>query len=181
MAKDLEIPVWFAMSAPYCRELKAKELLDSKGVENYVAMHYVVKDRCGCKTRVLEPVIHNLIFARGLKKRIQEVKTGVDYLQYLTMVEDGRRVPMIVPDWQMEQFMKVCDTHNSGLRFFKPGEVNISQGARVRIIGGEFNGVEGVFIRLAGNRSRSVVVEIPMVASVATTTISPDLIERLED
>ena len=176
-----EAPVWFAMSAPYRRELKAKELLDSKGIENYVAMHYVLKEKGGRKARVLEPVIHNLIFAHCTKSRIQEVKTGVDYLQYLTMVEDGRRVPMVVPDRQMEQFMKVCDTHNSRLRFFKPGEINLSQGARVRIIGGEFNGVEGVFIRLAGGRSRSVVVEIPMVASVATTTITPELIERLVD
>ena len=92
-----EAPVWFAMSAPYRRELKAKELLDSKGIENYVAMHYVLKEKGGRKARVLEPVIHNLIFAHCTKNRIQEVKTGVDYLQYLTMVEDGRRVPKISP------------------------------------------------------------------------------------
>ena len=55
------------------------------------------------------------------------------------------------------------------------------EGSIVRIVGGEWDGVEGVFARLAGHRSRCVVVEIPMVASVATATISPDQIEIVEE
>lgn len=29
---------WFAMSSPYCREMKAKELLDRHGIKNFIPM-----------------------------------------------------------------------------------------------------------------------------------------------
>ena len=40
-------PVWFAMSAPYRRELRAKEFLDSKGVECFIPMKEALVERPG--------------------------------------------------------------------------------------------------------------------------------------
>ena len=36
---------WFAMSAPYRRELKAKEMLDNAGIENFVPMTRAIIER----------------------------------------------------------------------------------------------------------------------------------------
>lgn len=173
--------VWFAMSAPYCRELKAQALLDEKGVENYVPMHYVIKEMHGRKKRFLVPVIHNLIFVHCTRDTIRRVKEGVDYLQFKTIREAGKNVPIVVPDRQMEDFMRVCESHDASLRFFRPGEVDLARGTKVHINGGEFDGVSGVFIKLAGTRERRVVVEIPLVASVATAVVSTDLIEVIKE
>lgn len=176
-----EEEVWFALSAPYRREAKAQELLDSKGIDNYVAMHYETVVRRGIKKRVRVPVIHNLVFAHCTRSTIDAVKKGVPYLQFHTTHKDGKNVPIVVPDGQMEQFMKVCDTMDSDLHFFGPGEVNLAKGTKVRILEGQFKGIEGTFVRVAGVRSRRVVVEVPLVVYVATAYVAPEDLEILSD
>ena len=73
---------WFAMSAPYRRELKAMDYLQSKGIECFVPMiNAIVEKRNGIKQRRQVPAIHNLIFVHSSKAVIQELKRGVDFLQ----------------------------------------------------------------------------------------------------
>ena len=55
--------------------------------------------------------------------------------------------------------------------------MNLSKGIKVRITGGEFEGQEGIFLKVKGARDRRVVVEIQGVIAVAMATIHPDLIE----
>lgn len=175
---ETEGMVWFALSAPYCREFKAQAMLDEQGIENFIPMRYSLKEVRGQKKRLLEPVIHNLIFAHCTRDTMKRVKGKANnYLQYKTIREGGRNLPIVVPDKQMEAFIKVCSTFDDGLKFFRPGEINLAKGTKVRIIGGEFNGVEGVFVKIAGLRDRRVVVEIPLVASVATAIICADFLE----
>ncbi len=177
--KEEEEMLWFAMSAPYCRELKAKEKLDEKGIENFVAMKWEKAE--GRKQRKLVPVIHNLIFVHAGKKTIQKAKTSIPFLQYRTMKIDGRGRPIIVPDSQMEQFMKVCNTLSDKLLFFDPNVTDIPRGAKVRIVGGEFDGVCGTFLRRKGPRSRRVLVEIPFLATVATAAIPAEQLEIIQE
>ena len=176
-----EKPAWYAMSAPYSRELKAKAALDELHIECYVPMRYELVQKGRLKKRILVPAIHNLIFVHALRSRINEVKRKIDYLQYRTTVKGGKNVPIVVPPKQMDDFRRVCESENEKVEVLLPGNVRLTKGTPVRIVGGEWDGVEGVFARLAGHRSRCVVVEIPMVASVATATISPDQIEIVEE
>ena len=172
-----EQPAWYAMSAPYCRELKAREALSGFNVECWVPMRYEVVKRGRIKQRMLVPVLHNLIFVFDRRSRIDEVKRRIGYLQYRTMVNEGKNVPIVVPASQMADFRRVCESENDKVRVLLPGSVSLEKGTKVRIISGEFEGVEGTFVRLAGGRGRRVMVEIPFVASVVTATISPDFIE----
>ena len=48
------------------------------------------------------------------------------------------------------------------------------------IVGGDFEGQEGVFLKVKGARDRRVVVEIQGVIAVAMATIHPDLIEVIK-
>ena len=175
-----EEPAWYAMSAPYSRELKAKAALDELHIECYVPMRYELVQKGRLKKRMLVPAIHNLIFVHALRSRINEVKRKIDYLQYRTTVKEGRNVPIEVPLKQMEDFRKVCESHNEKVKVLLPGSVSLAKGTRVRVTGEEFEGVEGVFVKVAGSRGRSVVVEIPGVATVISATLSPDLIEVIE-
>ena len=175
-------PEWYAMSAPYRNEMKAKDLLEREGIESFVPMCYrIVESRMGVKSRKLTPAIHNLIFAHATRDRIREVKEGVSYLQYRVRPEKGRNVPIVVPDEQMAHFMAACKAENENLRYLLPEEVNLERGCRIRIIGGVFDGIEGTFVKVKGIRNKRVVVSIDGLASVALSEISDGMIEPLDD
>lgn len=175
--QDNECVEWFALSAPYRNELKAKSFLDERGVENYLPMQYkIITNKSGKKERKLVPIISNLLFARTTRSYLQDIKTGIHYLQYRTRIENGRNVPIVVPDYQMDQFIKVCETHNDKLLYLAPDEIDLAKGTLVRVVGGPFDGIEGVFVKVKGVRSRRVVVQIEGVA-VATAEIEPQYIE----
>ena len=176
----LDEVVWFALSAPHRREMKAKSLLDSAHIENFIPMQYQAVGTAKGKERRLVPAISNLLFAKSSKRKLQELKTGVPFLQYKVRPEGGRNVPIIVPDHQMEQFRAICETHNEHLVFLQPEEINLSEGTPVRILGGAFDGITGIFVKLTGKKEKRVVVLLEGVAAVATAEISPDLIEVIE-
>ena len=87
----------------------------------------------------------------------------------------------VVKDKEMSQFIDV--TQNSGLNcvYFKPEELNLARGARVRIHGGPLDGKEGIFIKVKGRRSKSVVLAISNVIAVAFAQVSPDYLEVIDD
>ena len=173
--------VWFAMSAPYRRELIAKEYLDKKGVECFVPMkEALVERRCGTKSRRMVPAIHNLIFVHTTRERIRTLKQGVNFLQYHTRPLNGKNVPIIVPDTQMQQFIAITNAGNDSITYLRPEEVDIKQGTKVRVHGGVFDGTEGFFVKVQGKRSRRVVMLIEGITAVALTEISTDFIEIID-
>lgn len=178
--KETDI-VWFAMSAPYRRELIAKEYLERKEVECFVPMkEALVERRNGIKRRQMVPAIHNLIFVHTSKERIKILKQGVNFLQYHTRPQNGKNVPIIVPDAQMQQFITVTCAKNESITYLRPEEVDIKKGTKVRVHGGAFDGTEGHFVKVQGKRSRRVVMLIEGIAAVALTEISTDFIEVIE-
>ena len=79
---------------------------------------------------------------------------------------------------QIAETFKSYDEH---LIFFSPDEVNLRRGTKVRITGGDFEGYEGVFVKVKGARDRRVVISLQGVIAMAMATLSPDLIEVIEE
>ena len=170
--------LWFAMSAPYRRELIAKEFLDNKGIECFVPMkEALVERRNGTKRRQLVPAIHNLVFVHTSRERIKTLKQGVNFLQFHTRPQGGKNIPITVPDSQMQQFIAICKANNENITYLRPEEIDIKKGTRVRVHGGTFDGTEGYFVKIQGKRSRRVVILIEGITAVALTEISTDFIE----
>ena len=174
--------VWFAMRATYGRNMEVKNKLDEAGFESFVPMRYVVSiDRRGRKTKKYVPVVRDLIFVHTDQASILTLKQQHESLRNIYIPsEDGRKRPVIVSDQQMEIFMKVTKTLSDGLLFFTPDEVNLNKGVKVRIHGGQFNGLEGTFIKVRGARDKRVVVEVSGVIVVATCSLKCDLIEVIK-
>lgn len=86
--------------------------------------------------------------------------------------------PQIVPNREMESFIAVAGNTTEQIQYLGPEEVNLKEGDKVRVLGGPFAGVEGTFLRIAGNRGKSVVISIPGVVVVSTTTIAAKLVEK---
>ncbi|WP_455669610.1 UpxY family transcription antiterminator [Phocaeicola sp.] len=170
---------WFAMRATYRRGMQIKSLLDEKGINNFIPMRYEIQLKNGRKKRELLPVISDLIFVHAAQSELQQVKYRIPYLQYMIDIRNGQKI--IVPDEQMRQFIAVAGTYDEHLIFFNPDEVNLRKGTKVRIIGGDFEGYEGIFIKVKGARDRRVVISLQGIIAMAMATISPDLIEIIEE
>lgn len=172
---------WFAMSAPYRRELKAKERLAAMGIETFVPMTKAIVERRGTKRCEAVPAIHNLIFAHTSKENIKQAKQNIEYLQYRTYPFEGKNKPITVPDKDMKQFIAITNARMEDITYLRPDEIDIKKGTKVRIHGGEFNGTEGIFVKLKGKRNRRVVVLIEGVAAIAINAeLSPDIIEVIK-
>ena len=86
-------------------------------------------------------------------------------------IRNGQKI--IVPDDQMKQFIAVAGTYDEHLIFFSPDEVNLRKGTKVRIRGG--------VAKVKGARDRRVVISLQGVIAMAMATLSPDLIEVIEE
>lgn len=54
--------LWYAMSSPFRREMKAKALLDAHHIENFIPMKKRQEIRDGEIVTWEEPAIHNFVF-----------------------------------------------------------------------------------------------------------------------
>ena len=85
---------------------------------------------------------------------------------------------MTVPDRQMENFLRVASKTDDSVMFLDEGSIVGKEGKRVRIMGGAFEGVEGVIRRV--KRCKRVVVELQGIASVAIAYVPAALLKELE-
>ena len=176
--REIEHETWYAMRATYRREPDAMRLLEKEKLGCFVPMQYKISIKKGKKVRALVPVIYNLIFVHAIPSEVKRVKSLVTYLQYITDTRSGQKI--IIPDNEMQRFIAVSGTYNDHLMYFQPDELNLSKGTKVRVMGGDFEGQEGIFLKVKGARDRRVVIEIQGVIAVAMATIHPDLIEVIK-
>lgn len=173
----MNIERWYALRVTYSRELVLKEYLDREGIENFIPMRYEYAMKNGRRVRRLVPAVHNLVFVRSSRRRIDGVRqvqdAGIPPIRYIMDREYHR--PIIVPDSQMHSFIIVSGNHDQPIRYLESSDLCIPKGTRVRITGGLFEGIEGEFVRI--RHDRRVVVNIEGVVAVATTYIHQSLIE----
>lgn len=171
-----EPKLWYALRVTYHRELKVKADLEERGIECFVPMTYRDQMQNGERVKKLVPSIHNLIFMHIEAERMQAYKRDSGQpIRYIMDHETHR--PITVPEAQMRSFIAVTGHFTEPIIYLTPHPGDFSRGDRVRIMGGPFKGVEGVFVRVKGDRR--VVVSIEGVVAVATTFIHPSLIEKL--
>ncbi len=176
--KGREEKVWFAIRVTYNRELKVKADLDARGITNFVPMQYRREERHGQMVKRLVPSVHNLIFINITPSDMKEYKMTTD-LPIRYIMDRETRKPITVPTHEMENFIKVAGTYDEKLVYLNPDPGDFSKGERVRIIGGDFAGAEGVFVRVKGDRR--VVINVEGLVAVATTFVHPSMIEKITD
>lgn len=171
---------WFVMRA-YKNERKAEEYLSGTGgLEHFIPKEQVLRTRHGKKIACMAPVIPSLVFVRATRQQLVEFKKNVyNDLQFVVWCRDGAQPCLTVPDKQMTDFIQVCEQKEHKIAFYKPDEINLSRGMRVRIHGGILDSVEGTFIKIAGKRRRQVVVIIPDMLAVSAE-VEPEYIQLIE-
>lgn len=71
---DNAIERWYVFSVSYRKEMEVQDELSAHGFQTYVPMRYCLRDRLGKKTRVLQPAIAGLVFARGSRIDLDNFK-----------------------------------------------------------------------------------------------------------
>ena len=165
----------------YKNEREAEERLSGReGLEYFIPKRYEMRVRHGKKEPRPVPVIPGLVFVHATHRRIVSFKQEkYNSLQFIMTGIDGRGGYLIVPDREMESFIRVCGQYSANTRFYKPGDLHIGKGMKVRVHGGPFDGVEGIFVKVAGRRSRQLVVLLAGLMA-ASTTVEPEYLEILK-
>ncbi len=174
--EEPEAKVWYAIRVTYNREMKVKDDLDARGIECFIPMKYALVVRRGRRVKRLVPTIHNLIFFHIEPSTMKAYKASTR-LPIRYIMNPATKRPVVVPDCQMRSFIAVAGTCDEQLEYVKVDSRKFKRGDRVRIVGGPFEGAEGVLRRVRG--SQRVVVSIEGVVAVMTTDIHPSLIVKV--
>lgn len=179
-AEGYEDSRWFVMRA-YKNENKAEEVLGCEnGLPYFIPKQYAVRVYHGKKTRRLVPVIPGLVFVHASQSAISDFKKRHNFLQFVMRTRNAAdKNYLVVPDRQMADFMKVAGQYEENVTYYNPDELHLEKGTRVRILGGPFDGVEGIFMKVQGGRARRLVVQIPNTLA-AVVSVAPDLVEVIK-
>lgn len=177
---------WYVLRVTYGRVNPARLFLEEKGVTYYIPYHRVMKLVAGKRTWVSEPLLSNLLFVYAEKEEIgmavnnprEQVHLSYYYNHFKTN-EFGKNPPLTIDHATMLNFIRVTSVDNEHIRVVQPRNCHYKSGDTVRIVDGEFKGVEGKVARIAGQQR--VVVELADPCLVATAYIPTAFIELKEE
>ena len=164
---------WYVANT--CRqEKKIKQRLDSMGIENFIPFQQIARKIHGVDKLIEVPVIPNLVFIHTtFKSCMSLIQEYAFVMRYLRDRETGNF--LIVPDKQMNDFMFLLDFSKEMVEVVNE---NLKKGDKVRVIKGDFAGIEGELIRVKGHKR--VVVRLEGVVSLATAYIPGSFLEKIE-
>lgn len=142
---------------------------------------------CGSdRVRKLVPAISNLIFVNSTRETLTRLKTDdkilepLRYMMRRPVENEGRAEIIVVPDRQMENFMNVCRrVDDERVQYLRYEPFLDKPGRRVRIVDGNFAGIEGVIKRIKKNKQ--IVVTIPGIAAVTLNSIPYTWLEPIDE
>ena len=178
MSANREEQIWYSLGCTIQqRELRVRDDVRKYGLEAFVPLRYTVKTVRGQKRRALVPALSGLIFAKGTLEEVKGYLLEAHYPVYIRRSTFSNKEDYLtVPTKEMEDFIAVTESHEEHVTYFRPEEISLQAGDRIRIKGGLYDGREGVIMRIKGKRNRQLVVQIPGFIAAAVE-ISPDMLE----
>ena len=164
------------------KELKVRDDIRNYGLEAFVPLKYHIKTIKRQKHRALVPAMPGLMFAKGTLDELQEYIQNHAYFNvYLRKSTFSNKEDYLtVRNKDMEDFIAATEDHEAHITYFRPDEINLQAGDRIRVKGGIYDGKEGIVMRIKGKRNKHLVVQIPGML-VAAIEIEPELVELKED
>ena len=160
------------------KELKVRDDIRNYGLEAFVPLKYHIKTIKRQKHRALVPAMPGLMFAKGTLDELQEyIQNHAHFNVYLRKSTFSNKEDYLtVRNKDMEDFIAATEDHEAHITYFRPDEINLQAGDRIRVKGGIYDGKEGIVMRIKGKRNKHLVVQIPGML-VAAIEIEPELVE----
>ena len=174
---------WLPVRTLYNKELLLADYLASEHIEYFIPMVYELcdagTDGVECRRRLV-PAIHNLLFVRTDKATLDSFKQNTSLpIRYVMRREQERSYIVVVPDADMDNFIRVAGTCDDGLFYLGADTVDLRQGQRVRVTQGIFAGAVGTLLRVKGCRDRRVVVSLEGFVHCVAASIPPAFLEKI--
>ena len=182
MVEDNEIR-WYAIGCTSkAKELKVRDDIRKFGLEAFVPLRYQIKTIKHQKQRALVPAIPGLMFAKGTKDELKDyIQNHANFVVYMRKSTFSNKEDYLtVPTKDMENFIAATEDHEAHITYFRPEEINLQAGDRIRVKGGIYDGKEGIVMRIKGKRNKQLVVQIPGML-VAAIEMTPELVEPQQD
>ena len=175
---------WYVVRVSYGRINKAKDILEKKNLDYYLPLHYIIKTVNNKRKRIIAPLLPNLLFVYAEETMIKmlmddKISIGLLSFYYNHFVKDryGKNPPLTVEFNIMAQFIDLTSILNEHIKLVDRKACNFKSGDYVRVINGDFKGIEGRVARVYGQQR--VVVELNGLCLVATAYIPTPFIERI--
>ena len=158
------------MRVTYHREFRVRDELQRLHIEHYLPLKWDQRIYGGHIRKVLVPAL-NIIFVRSTQDEITRQKMFNDelsYLRYKMNVCHDEETPseiMTVPDREMNNFMMVTQRDDERVEYLTYTDFLDKEGRKVKVVDGDFAGVEGQIKRI--RKDRVVVVCIRGITAVA--------------
>ena len=178
MEENNDIQQWFCLgcTSPQ-RELKVRDDVRRYGLDAFVPLKYEVKRLRRQEQRTLVPAISGLMFAKGTLDEVKEYISHAHYTVYIRKSTFSNKEDYLtIPTRAMEDFIAVTVDHEAHISYFRPEEIKLQAGDKIRVKGGIYDGKEGIIMRIKGKRNKHLVVQIPGLL-VAAVEMTPELIE----
>ena len=176
---------WYVFRASYGREDKASDYILEDGTFVYIAKRYTHKTINGKRKKVLESLIPNLFFVYTTEEKAEKYVKETPALSYLTYYynhfeedDEKKNPPLTIPNCEMENFIIATCNKSEHLKFVDESQCHFKGGELVKIIDGNFKGVEGRVARVSGQQR--VIVTLTNVGLVSTAYIPTAFIQIIE-
>ena len=170
---------WYAVGCvSSMKELKVRDDIRNYGLEAFVPLKYEIKTIKHQKHRALVPAMPGLMFAKGTLDELQEyIQNHAHFPVYLRKSTfSNKKDYLTVRDKDMEAFIAATENNEAHITYFRPDEINLQAGDKIRVKGGIYDGKVGIVMRIKGKRNKHLVVQIPGML-VAAIEMEPELVE----
>jgi transcription antitermination factor NusG len=165
---------WYAARVKYRTEKKIKIFLEENEIKHFIPFKTVFGERKGKRIQREKPVISCIIFVNTDYTTALSIP-GNSGFSVSYIYNNETKQFQIIPDKQMQDFMFLLNFIESSV--IKVSNTHLKRGDRVRVIKGDFIGIEGELVRI--RRHRRVVVRLEGLFSLATTYIPSEYLERI--
>lgn len=178
--RDAQEKFWFVIgSTNRMKELQIRDEAKNQGIEAFVPVMYAYQSIRGQKQRRLVPALSGYIFVKATTVELQDFFRKSHYTLFLRKSTFTNKNDFLtVPNHDMENFIAVTECSKEKITYFKPDEIVLQTGDKIRIQGGIYDGREGIVMRIRGKRNKHLVVQIPGVI-VAAVELKPDMVSLL--
>ena len=181
---------WFVLRVSYGRILKAKTLVEAKGMVYYIPLRYKEVRKQGKKRIITKPLLPSLIFVHASAEQVEALlhdnKVVANesrallsyYFDHTIHRQDNpdRNPPLTIRDEAMNNFIRLTSIKNPHIIPVTSNNIQFKLGDNVVVTEGEFKGIHGRVTRIAGQQR--VVVELFDGCLVATAYVPKEAMKH---